>query len=245
MSEESAGLLNIHKPSGVTSFSIVRRVRRALGVRKVGHCGTLDPLAEGVLLVLFGKATKMQSLLMGMRKTYHTRITLGVRTDSGDVTGTVVEQKEVGRYTDGRIQDVLRGFVGEIEQIPPMYSALKHQGRRLYEIAREGGSVERKPRPVTIYGIELVGRTDAMLELRVECSSGTYVRTLAEDIGSALGCGATMAYLCREKSGPFDLDGALDGGRIEAYGRDELLGRSHPASSLPGLAGMPQGTVGI
>jgi tRNA pseudouridine55 synthase len=231
MSEES-GLLSIHKPSGVTSFSIVRRVRRVLGVKKVGHCGTLDPLAEGVLLVIFGKATKMQSGLMGMRKVYRSRFTLGIRTNTGDITGSTVEEKPVGDFTEEQLLEVLQRFVGEIEQIPPMFSALKHRGRRLYDIARKGGEVERMPRKITIYAIELMGRSAAMFDIRVICSSGTYVRTLGEDIGAGLGCGATMHYLCREKIGPFESGAAIDGGQIESLGRDELLRRSLPMESV-------------
>lgn len=226
MSLDPAGLLNVNKPPGVTSFWIVRQVRRVLGVKKVGHCGTLDPLAEGVLLVVFGKATRMQAVCMASRKTYRTRLLLGVTTDTGDITGTVRERKDVVPLSDGQIQTVLAAHTGRIEQIPPMYSALKVGGRRLYDIARQGGEIARQPRQVEIFSLALLAKTADTLELRVECSPGTYIRTLGEDIGKVLGCGATMQYLCRERSGDFNVQESIDGNRITVMTREELLGRA-------------------
>jgi tRNA pseudouridine55 synthase len=226
MSLDPAGLINVNKPTGVSSFWIVKQIRHVLGVKKVGHCGTLDPLAVGVLLVVFGKATRMQAACMASRKVYRTRLLLGVRTDTGDITGTVLERRTVGALTDDAVRAVLPAFTGSIEQVPPMYSALKVGGRRLYAIAREGKVIERQPRPVRIYSIELLHRNETTIELRVECSPGTYIRTLGEDIGSRLGCGATVEYLCREKVGDFDIADSIDGNAVRELGRDMLLSKA-------------------
>jgi len=217
-----SGLLNINKPGGISSFAVVARVKRVLGIKKVGHCGTLDPLAEGVLLVLFGKATKLQAELMGQKKTYRTRLKLGITTDTGDTAGAVTAQNEVPAFTDERIAAVLQKYTGDIEQVPPMYSALKYGGRKLYEIARSGQEVPRQPRKVTIYRLELLNRDAASLELRVECSRGTYIRTLGEDIGKELACGATVEYLCREQVGEYALSSALDGKLLDSMAKVEL-----------------------
>jgi len=221
-----SGILSINKPSGVTSFWAVKQVKRVLGVKKVGHCGTLDPLAEGVLVILFGKATKLQSSFMSGRKTYRALLKLGAVTDTGDITGKVTGGTAVGNIEKLAVVNILKSFLGDIEQVPPMYSALKYGGRKLYEIAREGKEVKREPRSVSIYSIDLLNFHNEHLELRVECSKGTYIRTLAEDIGSKLGCGATIEALCRERSGDFTLETALDGKLLQDISREELLKHS-------------------
>lgn len=217
-----SGLLNIYKHKGISSFRAVSVVKRALGCSKAGHCGTLDPMAEGVLLVLFGKATKLQETMMDLPKTYLTGILLGTTTDTCDLTGKVLETKEVPDGIESRIPEVLNNFMGEIEQVPPMHSALKCGGVRLYEFARKGIEMPRAARKITVYGIERLGYGDKTLALRIKCSRGTYIRTIAEDIGKALGTGAVMSSLVREAIGPFNSKDAI---RIDGTGMspEELL----------------------
>jgi tRNA pseudouridine55 synthase len=234
---DCSGLLNVYKPAGVTSFWVVRQVRRILQVKRVGHCGTLDPLAEGVLLILFGRATRQQAAFMDGTKIYRARMLLGTVTDTGDTTGRVLRQTAVPAVTATDLQNLARRFTGAIQQVPPMYSALKHQGQRLYAIARAGGTVERQPRTVTIYQLEFLQVMGETLEFRVSCSRGTYVRTLIEDMGAVLGCGATMSFLVREQSGTFTASAAFDGAALSQATREELLAASRcvdPVSS--GLA---------
>lgn len=225
-----AGLLIINKPAGVTSFWVVSQVRRILGAKRVGHCGTLDPMATGVLIILFGAATRRQEEFMGLPKTYRAAIRLGMVTDTGDITGTVTATADPGEIDQGRISAVLGRFIGNILQVPPMYSALKKDGRRLYEIARAGGTVPRAPRPVTIYRLDLVRCAVPILEIDVCCSRGTYVRTLAEDIGAALGCGGTLERLCRARVGAYGVERAVDGARLPVLSADELYAHVIPLS---------------
>ena len=199
------GVLNLDKPRGMTSQQAVTQVKRLLGVKKAGHAGTLDPMATGVLLVCLGEATKISSLLMDMRKTYEAELRLGQRTDTLDADGTVIEERQVDEFTMDDIEKALAGFRGRIMQTPPMYSALKRDGRPLYELAREGRTVERKEREVTVYGLESTGYDHPFLRIRVTCSKGTYVRTLAEDIASALGTVAHLSALRRTRVGVFDV----------------------------------------
>jgi tRNA pseudouridine55 synthase len=235
MEQELAGLLNIRKPSGITSFGIVRQVKRVIGARKVGHCGTLDPLAEGVLLILYGSATRLQSSMMSLRKVYRTRMRLGIMTDTGDAAGKILRKQETGIIPREAIDEALAHFTGEIQQIPPMYSALKYKGQRLYTLAREGKEVERLPRAVTIYRIEFLGREEDLIELRVECSRGTYIRTLVEDIGTRLGSCAMVDHLCREQVGSFSLVNAIDGVALRTLQRDELLANRFSLEKLASL----------
>lgn len=218
-----SGLLNINKPSGITSFGVVWQARRILQARKVGHCGTLDPLAEGILLVLFGKATRLQQQFMSMPKTYRTQLLLGTTTDTGDISGKITSQKEVPHLPSETLNNIFNQFKGEIEQIPPMYSALKYGGKKLYELARTGIEVPRLPRKITIYSIELISCVHPYLDIRVSCSRGTYVRTLAEDIGKKIGCGATVNKLCREAVGHFTIASAIDGTKLTNMTKEELL----------------------
>ena len=191
------------KPAGISSNDVVQQAKRLFGAQKVGHTGSLDPLATGVLPLCFGEATKFSQYLLDANKTYWTRIRLGVSTETGDADGEVVAQVDATAITQTQVSDALETFVGEIEQIPSMYSALKHQGQPLYKLARQGIEVERAPRTVTIYSAELLQFAEAYIELRVHCSKGTYIRSLAEDLGAALGCGGHVSALRRLAAGPY------------------------------------------
>ncbi len=191
------GVLIIDKPQGWTSMDVCAKLRGIFHEKRVGHAGTLDPMATGVLPVFLGRATRAVEFAADGAKEYHAVIRLGTITDTQDVTGTVLETCPVN-VTAQDIEAVLPQFRGDIEQIPPMYSAIKVDGKKLYDLARKGKEVERKPRPVTIHALELGEQlSDTDFRLRVECSKGTYIRTLCHDIGQALGCGATMAELRR------------------------------------------------
>jgi len=202
-------IINIDKPMDWTSFDVVRKVRYTTRIKKVGHAGTLDPFATGVLIVLTGKNTKRQNEFMDMPKTYETEITLGSSTDTGDRTGTILDTVIVPEMTEQQIRDALAGFVGEIEQVPPMYSAKKVDGKPLYKIARKGRSVERKPALIHIYGIELLDFNGQELHLRVHCGRGTYIRVLAEDIAKKLGTLAHVKELKRTAIGDYRVEDAL------------------------------------
>lgn len=203
MSENLSGILNVYKPKGLTSHAVVSRVRKFYGVKRVGHAGTLDPMACGVLPVLVGSAAAVQELVMDHDKVYKAGVLFGVTTDTGDVTGTTLETKEP-LFDDASLKETLARFTGEIDQVPPMYSALKVDGQKLYELARRGETVERKARKVTVYGIRLITPFDGKrCDMEVDCSKGTYIRTLAEDIGNALGCGACLDSLERTVCGVY------------------------------------------
>lgn len=201
------GVLLFDKPRGLSSNQALQRVRRLFQAQKAGHTGTLDPMATGLLPILFGEATKFSSHLLEADKVYRTRIKLGEITDTGDAEGQVIERLPVRRFSKADLGDVLERFRGEIEQVPPMYSALKHQGRPLYELAREGKTIERAVRCVRVYDTRLLSHDGDGFELEVSCSKGTYIRTLAEDIGRDLGCGAHITALRRLETGPFAGDG--------------------------------------
>ncbi len=210
------GVLLLDKPQGASSNHALQRARRLFQAQKAGHTGTLDPMATGLLPVCFGEATKFSAFLLDADKTYRTRVELGTITDSGDAEGEVVERREVPRLEEADLRGVLERFTGEIDQVPPMYSALKHQGRKLYELAREGKSVERAVRRVTVYDARLLSFEGTAFELEVRVSKGTYIRTLAEDIGEAIGCGAHISALRRLATGPFGADGMLTPEALEA-----------------------------
>lgn len=212
------GVLLLDKPHGISSNHALQRARRLLQAQKAGHTGTLDPMATGMLPVCLGEATKFSSHLLEADKVYRTRVRLGEITTTGDAEGEVIERRPVAAFDDAEIENVLARFRGDIEQVPPMYSALKHQGRPLYELAREGKTIERAPRRVTVYDTRLLERDVEGFELEVTCSKGTYVRTLAEDIGHALGCGAHITALRRLKTGPFAGDAMLTLEALEARG---------------------------
>lgn len=197
------GILLLDKPSGITSNDALQQVKRLYFARKAGHTGSLDPLASGVLPICMGEATKVSAFLLDADKRYEVRCQLGVRTATADAEGEIVATRPVENYAGDRLEKVLDTFRGSIEQIPPMYSALKHEGQRLYKLARQGVEVEREARPVEIYSLTLEGRGPDWIDINVHCSKGTYVRTLAEDIGEQLGCGAHVIALRRTAVGPY------------------------------------------
>ncbi len=202
------GILNINKPSGMTSFDVVGRVRRLAGPKKVGHAGTLDPDANGVLPVCIGRATKIIEFLMDKDKTYRVGLLLGTSTDTQDSSGRIIYEKPV-TSTEEEIERIIRGFVGKQEQIPPMYSAIRVDGQRLYNLARKGIEIDRKPRIVTFHRIDIISiereQDKVKVQMEVECSKGTYIRTLCHDIGEKLNCGGHMFSLTRTVSGPFSI----------------------------------------
>lgn len=202
------GIINVYKEKGYTSFDVVARMRGICGQKKIGHTGTLDPDAEGVLPVCLGKATKVCDMLTDSDKVYRAVMQLGIETDTQDLTGTVLSACEVPVLTETEIRDVIRTFQGEIMQVPPMYSALKVNGKKLCDLARAGVTVERKARPVTIYEIRIERVELPEIELTVSCSKGTYIRTLCHDIGQKFGCGAAMKSLLRLQAAGFVLDEA-------------------------------------
>jgi tRNA pseudouridine55 synthase len=202
------GALLLDKPLGLSSNAALQQAKRLFGANKAGHAGTLDPLASGLLIVLFGEATKFAGPQLDGDKEYLATLQLGVTTATGDAEGQVLERKSVPEEIEKAIPPALEKFRGEIDQIPPMYSALKRDGVPLYKLARRGEEVERKPRRVTIAELERVGGSAERPELRVRCSKGTYIRSLAQDIGEALGCGAHLAALRRTASGRFRLEQA-------------------------------------
>ena len=202
------GIVNIWKPQGMTSHDVVYRVRRAAGTRRVGHTGTLDPMAEGVLPICIGKATHAVDYVVASKKTYTCTLCLGKTTDTEDSTGKVLSEKPV-LVSEAEILSVLESFVRECDQIPPMYSAVHHEGKRLYDLARQGITVERKPRRVTFYEIRPIEIKIPFVTFSVTCSKGAYIRTLCKDIGEALSTGAHMTALARTASGRFTAENAV------------------------------------
>jgi tRNA pseudouridine55 synthase len=229
-----SGVLIVGKGRGVTSFDVVALVRRRLGVRRIGHAGTLDPDATGVLPILIGEATKLTPYLVDHDKEYLATIRLGVSTDTHDVSGRVLAEKPVPEISAAGLDDVCGAFVGRIKQVPPMYSAIHHEGRRLYELAREGIEVERAPREVVVRSIRVEAIAGARVTVRVVCGKGTYVRVLAADIGAALGCGGAVEELVRYRVGSFRLDEAVPWSEL-TIGRSDLWLRVRPAETA--LAG--------
>ena len=203
------GILNINKPRGITSFGVVAQIRRLIGEKRVGHAGTLDPEATGVLPVCLGKGTRIVEFLVDTTKAYRAQIELGVVTDTGDASGRSTRQEDPSQVSRERLESELTSFCGIIEQTPPMYSAVKHQGRRLYQLARAGIEVERKSRPVMVYSLKLTNWQSPVATVEVVCGKGTYIRSLAQDLGQALGCGATLKNLSRLRCGLFDIKEAV------------------------------------
>lgn len=210
------GILVIDKEVGWTSHDVVARVRRITGERKAGHTGTLDPAATGVLPVCLGAATKIIEYLQDAGKTYYAEVHLGIATDTDDQDGLIVAEAPVPDLDAGELDRALAPFRGDLAQIPPMYAAIKQEGRKLYEIARAGGTIARPPRAVRIETLMLLGWEPPLARLLIDCSKGTYIRAIARDLGAALGCGAHLARLSRLRSGPFFLDQALTLGTLEA-----------------------------
>ena len=232
------GIVIIDKPAGWTSQDVTARLRRVFGTRRIGHGGTLDPMATGVLPVFVGRATRGVEFFEHAEKTYETELLLGVATDTEDTTGTVLTRREVS-VTQEQLDGTLERFRGEIMQIPPMYSALKVNGQKLCDLARKGRQVERQPRPVTIHELTLLSREGDTLRLRVRCSKGTYIRTLCADIGEALGCGGCMQALRRTQAGEYTIAEAVPLQRLlespepETYLRDvDTMFRGYPGVKL-------------
>jgi len=209
------GLLNIDKPAGPTSHDLVARVRRGTGVRKVGHAGTLDPMATGVLVLCLGAATRLSEYVMASRKVYRGRVRFGVETDTYDADGVIVAEAPVA-LDRAAVEAALARFRGAIQQVPPMVSAIRQGGRRLYDLARAGQDVPRAPRPVTIHRLDLLAWEPPDATLEIACSPGTYIRSLAHDLGQALGTGAHLAALQRRASGRFTVDAAVGWDALEA-----------------------------
>jgi tRNA pseudouridine55 synthase len=233
-----SGVLVVDKPAGVTSFDVVGLVRRRLGMRRVGHAGTLDPDATGVLPVLLGEATKLMAYLTDHDKEYRAVVRFGVRTDTQDLSGRVLSESPVPSLTRDTVAAAARAFVGRIRQTPPMYSALHHEGRRLYELARAGVEVPREPREVVVHAIEVEDVSAAGATLRVVCGKGTYVRTLAADLGDALGVGAAIERLTRLRVGGFTTDDAVTWDLLEHADAASLRARVVPPEAA--LAGWPE-----
>jgi tRNA pseudouridine55 synthase len=207
------GILNIHKLAGKTSYGVVAAVKRMTGERHTGHAGTLDPEASGVLPICLGKATRIVEFLMDLHKVYRAVIELGITTDSYDGAGEITRRADAAHITRENVEKALEAFRGVIEQVPPMFSALKHQGQPLYNLAREGISVERRSRSVTIYRLDLLdwqpSPQTSLVTVEIECSKGTYIRSIANDLGEALGCGAYLKNLVRSAYGPLKIEEAV------------------------------------
>lgn len=239
--DEPCGLLIVNKHAGCTSLDIVNKIRRMYGTKRVGHTGTLDPMATGVLVVLVGRAAKAAELVPSDRKTYRARLRLGITTDTEDTTGAVLTQcPEIPDKS--KVFEACREFVGEIMQVPPMYSALKVNGQKLVDIARRGGEVERKARPITVFSLECkeTDRHDEYI-LDVDCSGGTYIRTLCADIGKRLGCGGAMAALERRAACGFSIEEAMTVDELAALDESERMARIIPLSEL--FASLPSVTL--
>lgn len=223
---ELNGIVTVNKEKGYTSHDVVNIIRKTLGTRKVGHTGTLDPNAEGVLPICVGRSTKVSDMLMNSDKAYVAEVRLGITTDTYDIWGTMIDEKAVD-VSPERLKNAVLEFCGEIMQLPPMYSAVKINGKKLYELARKGVEVERKPRKVTVYKADISDFDGTNFTLAVECSKGTYIRSLCHDIGEKLGCGATMTKLVRTRSSVFDIKDALTLEEIksiaEKHGADAVL----------------------
>ncbi len=209
------GILNINKPLGKTSFSIVSMVKRLSGEKRVGHAGTLDPAATGVLPVCLGQGTRITEFLMDDTKVYRAEIELGVTTDTYDADGEITQRGDPSGISLGQFESALSAFCGLTRQVPPMYSAIKYRGKPLYELAREGITVERKSRPVKIHSIELTDWQPPVAAIEVVCGKGTYIRSLAHDLGQALGCGAHLKSLVRSRCGLLDIKDALSITQLE------------------------------
>ena len=234
------GVLLLDKPIGLTSNDALQKARRLFSAAKGGHTGTLDPLATGLLPLCFGEATKFSADLLDADKTYEAIVKLGITTDTGDAEGAVIATAPVN-VAESDVFRVLPQFTGDIQQIPPMHSALKRNGRPLYELARQGIEVEREARAVTIYAIDCLGFSGDSLTLRVACSKGTYIRVLASDIGQALGCGAHLIGLRRTVVGDLDLANAVTLAELEALDEAGRAGRLQPVDAL--LLSLPVVTV--
>ena len=239
-----SGILNVDKPLGQTSFDVVRRVRRGTGEQKVGHAGTLDPAATGVLLVCLGQAVRVSEYLMDLAKVYRAAIRLGVSTDTYDSEGQTVATGAADTVSLEALRQVLEGFVGAIQQVPPAYSAVKVAGQPAYKLARKGEAPALQARRVEVYRLDLLDFRASVVELEIQCGKGTYIRSIAHDIGQELGCGAYLESLVRTRVGPFTLESAVNG-----QGLEQALGDgSWRTLLLPvdyGLVGLPAVTLHV
>lgn len=214
------GVLIIDKPSGITSHDVVAKVRKALKTKKVGHTGTLDPLATGVLVVCVEKATKLVNYLTCDEKIYEVEMKLGIKTDTGDITGNIIDEDTNYKVTIKEANEVIKSFVGKQKQIPPMYSAIKVNGQKLYELARKGIEIEREPRDIEIFDIYNIEINNEFIKYTVHCSKGTYVRSLCEDIAQRLGTIGVMTKLRRIKSGQFEIENAI---KIDDISEEKII----------------------
>ena len=219
---DRSGLLLVNKPKDWTSHDVVAFIRSRFNAAKCGHCGTLDPAATGLLVVVLGKFTKLSQKFSGQDKVYEGTILLGTETDSQDMDGNVIRQSDWSGITEPKLREAFASFVGDIEQVPPMVSAVKKDGARLYELARKGQEVEREPKQISIYSIDVTRVALPYADFTVECSKGTYVRTLCADVGARLGCGAALYRLNRLRSGEFSLDDAVDIETVKQWTQDDL-----------------------
>jgi len=238
MSPVLDGVVNVSKPAGWTSHDVVEKLRRSLGIRKVGHAGTLDPMATGVLPILIGKGTRLSEYLVEWDKEYEAVMRLGQDTDTQDATGVVIQERSYAGMTEESIRTAAAQFLGALQQVPPMYSALKVEGQPLYKLARAGKTVERAPRPITIYQLEVLKVEIPDVSFRVTCSKGTYIRTLCTDIGQTLGVGGHLRQLCRTRVGPFHMDDAVSPLEIDqeflSHGENQVVrGLDAVLSHLP------------
>jgi tRNA pseudouridine55 synthase len=242
-----AGLLLVDKPIGPTSHDVVARVRRVLRERRIGHTGTLDPMASGLLPLVIGRATRLAPVLTGSDKTYDATIRLGVATTTDDAMGEAIgESVDVSSLADEAIRDALDGFRGTFDQRPPTHSAKKIGGVKAYELARQAKDVPVVPVPVTVHAIDWLGRTANDVSIRVTAAAGFYVRALARDLGERLGCGAHLVALRRVRSGPFGVDRAVPLAELEAGGRDAVVSRLvTPEDALPHLPGVALNEAGL
>ncbi len=219
---EMNGMLIVDKPSGMTSHDVVEFIRRKFEIKKVGHAGTLDPSVTGVLIILIGAATKLSSRFANDDKEYEATLILGKKTDSADAEGKVLSVGDFSKITEAHIEDIFNGFKGKIEQVPPMVSALRFKGKRLYELARRGREVPRKPREVYIKELKIKDIDIPRVDFSVVCSKGTYIRKLCDDIGDKLGCGGHLSYLRRLRSGEFTIEKSVSVEKLKSLSSGEL-----------------------
>ncbi|MBE5952932.1 MAG: tRNA pseudouridine(55) synthase TruB [Lachnospiraceae bacterium] len=218
------GIINVYKESGYTSFDVVAKLRGILKQKKIGHTGTLDPMAEGVLMVCLGKGTKLVDMITSGTKEYEASMRLGIATDTEDITGEILVEKEVpAELSEATVIEIIKSFIGKYDQIPPMYSAIKKDGKKLYEYARSGIEIERDPRPVEIFSIDNIVVDFPNISFKVNCSKGTYIRSLCRDIGDKIGCGGTLTALTRNEVHGFFLKDALRLSDIEKLRDEEKL----------------------
>ena len=235
--KEIEGVLLVDKPKGLTSHDVVYHLRRKLQMRKIGHAGTLDPMATGVLVMLIGKATRISQYLMSVDKVYEGEATLGVVTDSQDAEGEVMETRPVPGLTEAAVRETMQTFLGDQYQIPPMHSAIKIGGVKLYQLARKGEEVEREPRFIRVASFDLLSFALPKLTFRLACTKGTYVRTVTHDLGQKLGCGAHLSELRRTASGKFTIEQCLPLAQIEALSLAEIEKRLIPVyEAAPSVA---------